>query len=88
MPRFYFDVREGSNFIRDPEGQLMRDIEAAQYEAEEVGVSIARDSLLSGRARAVTVEVSDKKRQPVLAVTVSIEISRPSKNVLAFCGGL
>ena len=33
MPRFYFDVREGPQFVPDDEGLELSDVDAAEREA-------------------------------------------------------
>jgi hypothetical protein len=71
-----FDVREDATLIRDEEGQVMANLDAVQEEAVEDAAAIARDALAHDQARAVTVEVSNAERQPVLSVTVSMEIKR------------
>lgn len=76
LPRFFFDVREGADFIRDREGQVMADLEAAEEEAMRAAASMARDALPFGRTRSVTIEVSDGEHKPVFCVTVSMELKR------------
>ncbi len=41
MPRFYFDVREGTRFIADETGLELESVDAAEYEA-------TRAALISG----------------------------------------
>jgi hypothetical protein len=42
MPRYRFNVRQGTNVIRDEEGEELPDLESAQFEAR----MSARDMLL------------------------------------------
>jgi hypothetical protein len=63
MPRFYFDVREGSRF-------------APEHEAACTAAEIGRDRLPKGNAREITVEVNNEHHQRVLTVTVSMEVDR------------
>jgi hypothetical protein len=76
MPRFYFDVREGTRFIPDEEGLEFDSFEAAEREAATAAAEIGRDRLPKGDAREITVEVRNEHRQRVLTVTVSMEIHR------------
>ena len=76
MPLFYFDTREGANFIPDDEGLEFADLDAAEREAATAAAEMGRDRLPSGDTRDVTVEVRNEHRQRVLTVRVSIEIDR------------
>jgi hypothetical protein len=76
MPRFYFDVREGTRFVPDDEGLEFDSLEAAEREAATTAAEIGRDRLPKGDARKVTVEVRNEHRQRVLTVTVSMEVER------------
>jgi len=76
MPRFYFDVREGTKFFPDEEGLEFDSLEAAEHEAATAAAGIGRDSLPKGDGREVTVEVRNEHRQRVLTVKVSLDIDR------------
>ncbi len=76
MPHFYFDVREGDSFTRDPEGLELESLDAAEYEAAKGVAEIGRDQLPKGRCREVTVEVRDEHGERVLTVTVSMTVRR------------
>jgi hypothetical protein len=76
MPRFYFDVREGSKFIRDEDGMEFPDFDAAEREAAETAAGIGRDLLPKGTARDVTIEVRDERGQRVATVTVTMQVER------------
>lgn len=76
MPRFYFDVREGTSFTPDDEGQELESLDAAERMAAEAAAEIGRDRLPKGDARDVTVELKNEHRQRVLTVTVTLEIHR------------
>ncbi len=66
MPRFYFDIREGTRFIPDEVGVDLDSLDAAEYEAARVSADIRRDQLLTGDTRDVTVEVKDEQGQHVV----------------------
>ena len=76
MPRFYFDVREGSRFVPDEVGLEFDSLDAAEREAAEAAAEIGRDRLPKGDTREVTVELRNDHGQRVLTVTVSMEIHR------------
>ena len=76
MPRFYFDVREGTRFVPDNKGLEFDDLDAAEREAAEVAAEIGRDKLPRGGPRDVTVEVRNEHGQRVLTATVSMHIDR------------
>jgi uncharacterized protein DUF6894 len=81
MPRFYFDVREGSEFMPDAEGWEIDDPDAAERELPEAAAQIARDVLRESNAPGVVVEVRNDRFQKVLTATVSTHIDwalRPS----------
>ncbi len=62
MPRFYFDVCEGTRFAPDEEGLEFPDLDAAEREAATAAASIGRDLLPKGDAREVTIEVLNDHR--------------------------
>jgi len=76
MRRFFFDVKEGSRVITDKEGRVMTGLDAAAAHAAEVAAAIARDALPRRKVREVTVRVSNTQHEPVLSVTVSMEVKR------------
>jgi hypothetical protein len=76
MPRYYFDVREGTLFAPDEEGLEFESLDAAKYEAACTAAEIGRDRLPGRDAREITLEVSNEHRQRVLTVTVSIRVDR------------
>jgi hypothetical protein len=76
MPRYYFDVREGTLFAPDEEGLEFESLDAAEYEAACTAAEIGRDRLPGRDAREITLEVSNEHRQRVLTVMVSIRVDR------------
>jgi hypothetical protein len=76
MPRFYFDIREGTRFIPDETGLEFDSLDAAEQEAASAAAEIERDQLPKGDTRAVTVELRNEHRQRMLTVTVSMEVER------------
>jgi hypothetical protein len=76
MPRFYFDVREGSSFVADEDGLEFLDLDEAEQEAIQAVVSMGKDRLPRGDTREVTVEVRDENQKRVLTVGVHLIIDR------------
>jgi hypothetical protein len=74
VPRFYFDVREGTRFIPDDEGLEFDSLETAEREAAEAAATIGRDQFANGDARDITIEVRDEHGQRVRTATVSVRI--------------
>lgn len=60
MPRYYFHVREGSDFSRDEEGQELPNAEAARREAINSSREILGEKLLHGGSlNHRTIEIAD-----------------------------
>ena len=61
MPRFYFNVREGQNLHRDPQGQELPDFEAARKEALHSSREIIAERILHGGSiDSRTIEITDE----------------------------
>jgi hypothetical protein len=59
MPRYHFNVRQGSNVIFDEEGEELPDLKAAQFEArmsarELIMEALKSDKELDGRVIEIT----------------------------------
>jgi hypothetical protein len=76
MPRFYFDVREGTDFRPDDVGEIAATINAAEHEAAVMAAFHTRNGLPRRAARKVTVEVRNQYGQHVLTATVSLKVER------------
>ena len=76
MPRFYFDIREGTHFIPDETGLEFDSLEAAEFEAASAATEIGWDRLPKEDSREVTIELRNEHRQRVLTVTVSMDVQR------------
>jgi hypothetical protein len=76
MPRYYFDVCDGTRFSPDDEGLEFDSLDAAEYEAACMAAEIGRDRLPQGDRREVTVEVNNEHRQRVLTIKVLMEVER------------
>jgi hypothetical protein len=56
MPRFFFDIHDGENFMPDRQGADLEDLEAAKDEAKKALPDLVRDARLDGDRRDVTVD--------------------------------
>ncbi len=78
MPRFYFDIREGTRFVSDQGGIDFDNLDAAEHHAAQTAADIGRAKLPSRDAREVIVEVRNEHNQRVITVAVSMRIQRVS----------
>jgi hypothetical protein len=74
MPTFYFDFEDG-HVVKDDDGIVLPDIAAAEREAVDAAVALARD-VLSDQSRTVRIKVRNEAKELVLAAVVTLEISR------------
>jgi hypothetical protein len=79
MPRFYFDLFLGAFTNSDEVGSEIDSLHVAETEAKRSVGELTRDRLFqsqSATSEDIRVEVKDEHRQPVLTVTVSIQVER------------
>ena len=79
MPRFYFDLSLGALTNRDEVGYEIDSLHTAEIEALRTAGELTRDRLLKMQSATpddIRIEVTDEPRQPVLTVTVSIQVER------------
>ncbi|WP_162815795.1 DUF6894 family protein [Microvirga aerophila] len=79
MPRFYFDFYLGSDSSRDEVGSEIGSHRTAEIAVMRTAADLTRDRLLKMQSAVpddIRIEVRDEHRQPVLAVTVSIQVER------------
>ena len=75
MPRYFFDVRDGS-VTRDDVGLEFDSIDAARSEAARALAEMARDVLPGAYARELTIEVRDESNEPLLRAALRFEVQR------------
>jgi hypothetical protein len=73
MPRFYFDIREGDQFISDVEGEDCSDIEAARAEAIKALLDIAREHLSQDSAT-ISIEVRDEDGRRITSAALALHV--------------
>ena len=74
MPRFYFDIHDGDDFIPDHEGIDLEGVEEAKAEAVNTLPDMARDGLPEGDSRDFVVIVRDETDRPVWRVRLALVI--------------
>ena len=81
MARYYFDIQDGAQIVRDDDGAEFDNPEAAVQAAIRSAAEIGTGRLARGDTSAVVIEVRDERGQRVCTVKASIEIdwhvSRP-----------
>ena len=75
MKRYYFDVHDGRQFIRDDEGVELPDIESARQEATAALSEITREWAIGRPQHRMAVEVRDD-RGPILEASFSFVIEQ------------
>ena len=62
MPHYFFDTRDGDDFIRDDVGDDLPDLETVKRIAARALAELARDVIPGSVRRVLKVEVRDKDR--------------------------
>jgi hypothetical protein len=77
MARFFFDLRDDSEFIVDEQGVDLRDLPAVQNEAARTLSGLAWDAMRSNGAKGqkMAVEVRDA-HGPVIDLKLTFEVAR------------
>jgi hypothetical protein len=75
VPKYFFDTRDGSDFIRDEEGLVLDGIEAARDEATAGLADLAHDALPGSIRRELIVEVRDGADRPLLRAALWFEVA-------------
>ncbi|MFK4719264.1 hypothetical protein ABIE89_000364 [Bradyrhizobium niftali] len=70
MKRYYFDIRDGIELIRDDDGEELPNIDSARHEAATTLSEIARACVKEGGQHRIAVEVRDDDG-PVLEASLS-----------------
>ena len=74
MARYYFDIHDGPQSVRDDEGAEFDSLDAAVQAATRSAAEIGTGRLARGVTRAVVIEVRDERGQRVCTVKASMEI--------------
>jgi hypothetical protein len=76
MPLFYFDIRDGEDFIPDDVGLNYPDVESARDAAAVALADMAKDVLPGPLVHEMAVEVRDSAKDPLLRAALRFEIQR------------
>jgi hypothetical protein len=74
VARFYFDIQDGAQSVRDDDGAEFDSPEAAVQAAARSAAEIGTGRLGRGDTRDVVIEVRDERGQRVCTVKASMEI--------------
>ena len=75
MPHYFFDTRDGDNFIRDELGIELDGVEAARDEATAGLADLAKDALPRAIRRELAVEVRDGAERQLLRASLWFEVA-------------
>jgi hypothetical protein len=75
MPLYYFDTRDGDDFVRDEIGIELGGVEAARDEATRGLADFARDALPGSVRRELAVECRDEADRDVLRAALWFELA-------------
>src|SRR3954471_1664376 len=78
MTRYYFDTRDGAEFVRDDLGIELDGIEAARDEATRGLADFARDALPGSLRRQLSIHVRDEFERALLTASLWFEVAVPA----------
>jgi alpha-D-ribose 1-methylphosphonate 5-triphosphate synthase subunit PhnH len=76
MVRYYLDVHDGEELVRDEEGSEFARVDAAVQAAARSAAEIGTSRLARGDTSDVVIEVRDEQGRGVCPVTASMKIAR------------
>jgi hypothetical protein len=74
VARYYFDIHDGAQSVRDDAGSEFDSLDAAVQAATRSAAEIGTGHLARGDTSAVVIEVRDERGQRVCTVRASMEI--------------
>ncbi len=81
MARYYFDIQDGAQSVRDDDGAEFDSLDAAVQAAIRSVAETGTNRLGRGETRAVVIEVRDERGQRICTIKASMKIewhiSRP-----------
>jgi hypothetical protein len=80
MPLYYFHIYQDGGLIRDEEGSVCADLEAAKCEAQASATDLARQALADGRpVDDLCVEIHDAAERVLAGLTIREVLSNPAE---------
>ena len=76
MPRYYFDILNGTDSVHDDEGTEFDSLDAAVHAATRSAAEIGTNRLAKGDTSDVVIQVRDEQNQQVCTVTASMKVDR------------
>ena len=80
VARYYFDIRDGTDLLRDDEGAEFDSLDAAIRGTARSAAEIGTDRLARGDLSDVVIEVRNEHDQRVVTVTASMKIERHDRS--------
>ena len=80
VARYYFDIRHGTDLLRDDEGAEFDSLDAAIRGVARSAAEIGTDRLARGDLSDVVIEIRDEHSQRVVTVTASMQIERHDRS--------
>ena len=74
MPRYYFDIVNGTDGVHDGDGAEFDSLDAAVHAATRSAAEIGTGRLAKGDTGDVIIEVRDERSQRVCTVTASMKV--------------
>jgi hypothetical protein len=74
--RYYFDIHDGAQSVRDDEGSEFDSLDAAVQAAARSAAEIGTDRLAKGEISEVVIVVRNEQNQQVCTIRASMEIKR------------
>lgn len=75
MARYFFDIHDGAQSVRDDEGSEFDSLDAAVQAAARSAAEIGTGRLAKGDTSDVVIEVRDEQSQRVCTVKASMDIN-------------
>jgi predicted RNA-binding Zn ribbon-like protein len=76
VARYYFDIRHGTDLLRDDEGAEFDSLDAAIRGVARSAAEIGTGRLARGDLSDVVIEIRDEHHQRIITVTASMKVDR------------
>ncbi len=76
MPRFYFDINDGTGIVHDTEGSEHHGLDAAQHEAVETLALLGREIFPQSGDRELSIEIRGEEGKTLMRTRLSFLAER------------